>query len=299
MPIVKIIPWSTPGYAGLVDYVQKEGKAKGGGRPEVVPHNFRGTTRNEWIQELKGNEAWRRYPKQGNIYIYQEIISFHPKDAKHITKEMLESMMHKYMDLRGRDGMYLCAIHDHDDKQPHIHCAVSGVKFRTGMAHRLTPKTMRELKVNLQNFQKDRWAQEMSHSLPNHGAGRGYQTDAEYFLQKRKNERANAKELLQKQVAELYAQAKSQTEFLERLRDAGLHHYERDGVPTGIYLEGSNLKFRFSGLETPLDELPVDRTEEDKVLEEIRAIREARFNRDRDEMDMDRYIHLNPNSLFE
>lgn len=299
MPIVKILTRSTPSYGSLIDYLQKEGKGRGGTRPEIITHNFRGTTRDEWLQEFKENEAWRQRPRSNQIYLYHEIISFHHKDAATITRDMLEAMTEEYINLRGPDGMYLCAIHDFEDKQPHVHCAVSGVKFKTGMAHRLTKETLRELKVNLQEFQKDRWEKEMSHSLPNHGAGREYQTDAEYFLQKRKNERTNAKETLQRQVAEIYKEAKSQADYLQRLQNAGFLYYERNGVPTGIMLEDSDLKFRFSRLETPLEELPVERSEEERVLEEIRAIREARFDMERDEMDMERYIHLHPNSLFE
>lgn len=295
MPIVKVLTRGTPSYGSLVDYLMREGKGKDGKAPKVLTHNFRGTSRDEWIQEFIANEAWRQRPRSDQIYLYHEIISINHLDAENVTLEMLEDLANRYMDLRGRDGMYVAAFHE--DKQPHIHFAVSGVKFKTGMAHRLTKETLRELKVNIQEYQKDRWEKEMSHSLPNHGAGMGYETNAEYFLQKRKTERTNVKEVIKEQVAELYAQAKSQKEFLELLRDAGLHHYERNGVPTGILHE--DLKFRFSRLETPLDELPVDRTEEDKVLEEIRAIREGRFDVDRDEMDMERYIHLNPKSLFE
>jgi hypothetical protein len=296
MPIVKILARGTPSYGSLVNYLLKEGKGKDGRQPHILTHNFRGATPDEWIREFKENEAWRKHMRQNQTYLYHEIVSFSNKENPDtITREMLEDIAQKYMEFRGNDGMYLAAFHE-DKDHAHIHFAVSGVKYKTGMAHRLSKDGMRSLKDNIQIYQQKRFP-ELSFSLPNHGAGKGYKNDKEYFLEKRKNDRSNAKEMLREQVATLHAQATNQQEFLELLRDAGLHHYERNGVPTGIVHE--DIRFRFSHMDIPMDTLAIDLTQEQIALQQIQDIRRRRYEMDRDEMDMTRYIHLNPNSLFE
>lgn len=294
MPIVKVLTRSSPNsYGSLVNYLMREGKGKDGiAKPILLTHNLRGSTKEEFIQGFLENESWRKYTRKDAVLLYHEIVSFGKGDVKNITTEMLIDLAEKYMDYRGRDGQYLAALHE-DRENAHIHFAVSGVKYKTGMAHRLTRNDLALLKDNIQTYQHK---YDLSFSSPRHGLGKEYETNAEYHT-KRRNERSAAKVLLKEQVEELYKQAKTQPEFLELLQNAGLAVYERNGVPTGIILDGSDMKFRFSRMDIPFDELPIDRTEEEKVLNEIREIRENRYELDRD--DMERYIHLNPNSLFE
>lgn len=124
---------------------------------------------------------------------------------------------------------------------------------------------------------------------------------------KKRNERALTKETIREKVAETYNLTKTQKEFLELLRDNNLHHYERNSKVQGL-VDENGLKFRFSRLDVTFEELPVDiieKMEEQQILEEIQALRVAREEKEREyeiernEMDMLRYAHLNPNSFFE
>lgn len=115
------------------------------------------------------------------------------------------------------------------------------------------------------------------------------------------------KEKIREKVSEAYNLSKTQKEFLELLRDHNLHHYDRNRKVQGL-VDENGLKFRFSRLDVAFEELLVDiieKTEEQQILEEIQALRVAREEKEqeyeiqRNEMDMLRYVHLNPNSLFE
>jgi hypothetical protein len=80
----------------------------------------------------------------------------------------------------------------------------------------------------------------------------------------------------------------TQKEFLNNLRDLDLHFYERNGFPTGVVYD--DMKFRFSRLgieKEQFEGLPEDKTEEQKALDEIQAIRESRKIKDRDEIEFD------------
>jgi len=297
MPIIKVLTRSSANsYGSLVNYLMREGKGKGGGTPILLTHNMRGSTKDEFIQSFMENESWRKYSRTDAIKMYHEIVSWNKLDAEKMTTEMLLDFAQQYIDSRGRDGQYLISLHEDENKHPHIHIASSGLKYKTGMAHRLTRTGLSSLKDNIEKFQAMRFP-ELSFSSPNHSANRGYKSDKEYFLEKRKNERASAKEMLREQVATLHAQATNQQEFLELLRDAGLHHYERNGVPAGIVHE--DVKFRFSRMDIPMDTLVVDQTQEQIALQQIQDIRRRRYEMDRDDMDMTRYVHINPQSLFE
>ena len=297
---------STGSYGSLISYITKEGKGKNNGPVHVFTHNFRGGTPKEWIHEFKINESYRKHPRADQVLLRHSILSLSPdEDPQYATREVMEDLARKYIQLRGEDGMYIVGIHEEGAAHLHCHIAESGLKLYTGMAHRMTKDDMHRIKVELQQYQKDKYP-ELSFSIADHGKGAEYLRDAEWHLKKR-NERTLSKETIRAKVAELYGQSKTQKKFLELLRDNNLHHYERNGMVQGL-VDENGLKFRFSRLDVAFDELPVDvieKTEEQQILEEIQVLRAARgvkereYEIERDEMDFTRYVHVNSSSLFE
>lgn len=276
--IVKILTRNSPSYGSLIDYLLKEGKGKDG-KPVVITHNFRGTTKEEWVQEFMENEAYRQHVRKDQIYLYHEIISLSSKENKDlITPEIMEDLARQYITLRGKEGMYIASFHE-DKDHAHIHFAVSGVKYRTGQAHRLSHDDLYNLKDKFQEYHNDRYPF-LSFSSPEHGKGKQHTTNREYFS---KTKRTNVKDEIRTKIQSIVAEAKSQQHFLNLLREAGLHHYERGGVPTGVVYD--DLKFRFSRLDVPFQEMPVDmglHKEEQEILDEIQSIREGRRERDQE-----------------
>lgn len=272
MPIVKILARHSPTYGALLHYITKADKGKDQNPPRILTHNIRGTSIKEMEREFMENETFRRISRADQVYLFHEIVSMSALDKETITEDLLLQVAEQYIALRGREGVYVAALHADKDHY-HWHFAVSSLEYRTGKAFRVSPKELHELKVNLEAFTKQ--FPELQHSHCNHGSGREYVTDREWHA-RQKPQRNLIKEEIQEKVKDLFVQSKTQQEFLQQLTEAGIPHYERNGIPTGIVHE-SGMKFRFSRLDIDkeeLQQLPVDRTEEERVLEEIRSIRE-------------------------
>lgn len=271
--IIKVLSRHSPSYGSLIEYLSREGKSKNG-KQTILTHNFKGTDKEAWVKELMENESFRRYPKSTQIFLYHTIISLSDKENKElITENILNDLANQYINLRGTDGMYLLAFHD-DKEHQHIHVLESGLQYRTGMAHRLSHQDLHDLKVRLQEYHKEHYAF-LTHSLPEHGKGKDYTKDAEYYG---KEKRANLKETVKQQVHDLFNQATSQQHFLQLLRENNLNHYERNGQAAGIVYD--DLKFRFSRLDIEMDKMLIDQElskEEQQILDEINEMRNTQI----------------------
>jgi hypothetical protein len=83
-------------------------------------------------------ESFRQQVRSDQIYLYHEIISLSSYENEDlISQELLHDLATQYITLRGNDDMYIASFHE-DTAHAHIHFAVSGVKYRTGIAHRLS-----------------------------------------------------------------------------------------------------------------------------------------------------------------
>ncbi len=270
--IIKLLSRHSPSYGGLIDYLLKEGKGGDDKTPEPLLHNFRGTNKNEWVKELCQNEAFRKNPRKGQIYFQHAILSFNNLDSQNLTPEILKDLTQKFIELRGKDGMYLTAQHN-DRDHLHIHCLISGLKFKTGKAFRLPKDKLKDLKVQLQNYQIEKYP-ELKNSLPNHGSGKEYLTPNEYGA-KIKNSKSYKKSELALKINEILNTSSTQENFLEKLREQGYHHYERGGKIYGITLDDKNYRFNTLGVSLDkMNSLPNDLTQEEQALKEISELRQ-------------------------
>ncbi len=283
--IVKLLSRHNASYDSLIGYILKGARAKGK-EPQVFTHNLRSEDKKGWVKEYIENEALRQHPRSNQVYLYHEIISFSNKEETGaITKEMLDDIGNQYISLRGKDGVFMGAVHQ-EKGHTHIHFCTSGVKFRTGMAFRMSRYELQGVKIKLQEYHKQKYP-EIKQSFPKHGKGQEYVTDREWQA-RHKDERAVLKSEISAQVKSCFDVAKSQKEFLELLRDKGLHHYERSGKATGITYEDTKFRFSRMGISNEqFNGLAVDRAEEQKALDEIQAIRDGKEERAMKEKDID------------
>ncbi len=280
MAILKILSRHTPSYKSLIEYILKEGKNE---KPEIFTHNLRSDTIAGYTKEFIENESFRQHSRSDQVYLFHEILSFNAmEDSSKLSPEVIRDISHEYMRLRGQQGVMLGAVH-RDKEHVHVHMCVSALKFRTGTSFRLSKGQLRELKVSLQEYHKQKYP-EISKSFPNHGSGEAYVKNSQWYALQR-GQRNLLKNQINNKVRSCFDKAASQKEFLELLRDENLHHYERGGKPYGIEFEDT--KFRFSGLLEPeqLESLPVDLSEEEKTLAEISSIRERREDKEREEIE--------------
>lgn len=272
MAIVKILSRHSPSYASLVSYVLKyitnDEKTD---LLKIYTTNLRSNSIDGFVKEFINNEVFRQYHRKDGIKLTHEILSFSAEENNTVfTQKMIDDLAKEYMRLRGNKGLMLGAAH-HDREHFHLHFAVSALEYRSGKSFGLNKTQLRELKDRFQEYHKTHYP-ELTHSFPRHGSGEPQLTHGHWHAKRRD-------EVIE-QVKQSFAQSATQNQFLEVLRDAGLHHYERSGKPEGIEYEGA--RFRFSRLlgKEQLDTLPIDRTEEEKALAEIRAVRERQKERD-------------------
>ncbi len=238
--IYKVLSRHSNSYASLLSYIFKETKTSS---KQMFLHNIRGTSKKEWVREFKQNESYRKHKRSDQAYVFHEILSFSNADKEKINETILKDIVTEYIRLRGKTGVFAGAVH-YDKEHIHIHFCVSSVEFRTGKAFRLSPTQLRELKTTLQEFHIQKYP-ELTASICEHGKGGEYLTDKEYQF-KHRTGRKLLKEEIQHYVLKYFEESNSLKSFLEALREAGLHHYERKGVAMGVTYLGT--KFRFSRL---------------------------------------------------
>jgi len=210
--------------------------------------------------------------------MYHEIISLHrDEQTEAITPEVIADLTREYQRLRGEQGVILAVPH-YDKDNVHIHCAVSALNYRTGTSFGLNKTQLHELKIAFQEYHRTKYP-ELTKSFPEHGKGGRQIHPVQWHILKR--------EEIAEKVRVCFARATSQQDFLNRLRDVDLHHYERNGRPTGIEYQGQ--KFRFSRLleDGQFADLPVERSEEEQTLQTIRALRERQQQRDDHDLDIE------------
>jgi hypothetical protein len=279
--IIKILNRHNASYSNLIEYIFKEGKTPNGD-PHIITNNLRSDTKEGWVKEFLYNEANRKHIRKGQIYLTHEIQSFSNKDGK-VSREILDDIAKKYISLRGREALVVAGIHE-DKDHSHIHFCISGTKLHTGLSMRMSHAEMLKLKLDIQEYQREKYPT-LEHSIVNHGSGREYLNHREYHVKKRGDKKLKREQLMEI-VKDCFTKSKSQNEMLELLRAQNLNHYERAGKVTGIYADDKKYRLSTLGISNDMfNSLPIDRTEEDRALAEIRAIRKANESRERDRDD--------------
>ncbi len=256
----------------LVNYLFKQEK---GEKPQpVLKHNLRSRSTKGWAKEIDANEALRIRRRKDNIKLTHTILSFSNKDKDHISKELLKDISKKFVELRGKDNIYLASSH-YDKAHTHLHVVMCATKYLTGESNRISKKEFQELKLALDAYQKEKYP-ELIHSLPEHGKslhGRG--AEKEYQFREGK---LSQKQQILVTVESIYRQSKSLDHFLAQLISEGYQPYHRGGRLYGLENEeGRHFRFKTIGYDkNKLEELDRQHEHEEKELQEIRDLRESK-----------------------
>lgn len=263
----------------LVNYLFKQ--EKGEKLQPVLKHNLRSRSVNGWAKEIDANENLRILKRKDNIRLYHTILSFSDRDKDHISKSLLKDISKKYVELRGKDNIFLAASHN-DKDHVHLHIIQSGTKYLTGESNRISKKEFHELKLALDAYQKEKYP-ELVHSLPDHGKSlRLQRTEKEHQLQKREGKLSNKQQLLQT-IETVYEKSKSLDHFLVQLKSEGYDPYYRGGKLYGIEdIDGRHYRFKTLDYTDKLDSLQKQAETEEKELQELSDLRESKSS-DREE----------------
>ncbi|MBK8404222.1 MAG: relaxase/mobilization nuclease domain-containing protein [Saprospiraceae bacterium] len=258
----------------LVNYLFKQEKDN---YPKpVLKHNLKSHTTKGWTKELNNNFELRLNKRKDNIRLHHTIISFSNKDKKQINPELLKDITKKYIELRGKDNIYLASSH-HDKEHIHLHIVMSSTKLITGESNRISRQEFRDLKLALDEYQKEKYP-ELVNSLPAHGKSQKLQlSDPELKLQVWQGKLSEKQELFQT-VETVYNQSKSVDNFLSELKSEGINSYSRGGKVYGVEDEsGKHYRFKTLGFELKkLEELDRQTQEEAKQLQELASLRDSK-----------------------
>lgn len=271
----------------LVEYLFKHEKDQ---KPHpVLKHNMRNRSIKGWAKELDKNESLRIQRRKDNIKLNHTIISFSNKDKEQITDKLLIDISKKYIELRGRDNMYLASSHN-DKDHIHLHIVMSATKYMTGEPNRISKKEFHELKLALDEYQKERYP-ELVHSIPKHEKSLTGQ-----LIQKEHQPPSLEGKLSQKQqiletVESVYSKSKSLDDFLSQLKSGGYEPYYRGGNLYGIEDEGRNFRFKTLGFDKDkLEELDRQPDNEAKELQGISDLRDSKSEEKEPEDEIERSI---------
>lgn len=244
----------------LVRYIFQEEKQKSH-TPFVMKHNLSGRDTERWIKQLEFNASLRKIKRKDQVLIYHEVMSFNAKDTAFINKKVLQDLSKKYIELRGVENMY--AICEHQDRlHAHLHIAVSGSRFLTGLSSRMSKASFDMLKKDMERYQKEKYP-ELKHSIA-YSKEKAKSTDKKYVRQSNKSE-------ITKALDSVFAQSKTTHEVEKKLSDLGHTPYYRNGVLTGVSYKGE-MKFRLNRLGYNIHDIGVGR-ESEKQLKELESIR--------------------------
>jgi hypothetical protein len=246
---VKILSRKNPSYRQLAEYILKD-RTPSKSAKDIIKHNIKGSTIDAIVKEFERNEAFRTFTRKDQIAIYHEIISLSSNEENYIPDEVMIDLTRKYLELRGNKGMYLAGLH-RDTEHCHAHVMTSALEYASGRAHRISKSALQDIKLILQDYHLNKFP-EITESFCDHSKGRTYAKNTEY-QRRHKVERTKLKETVQQQVQDLFKLSKNFDEFLALIRDNGIHHYERNGIATGITI--GETKIRFSRLGISKEEI--------------------------------------------
>lgn len=252
----------------LVQYLFKHDE---GDKPKpLLKHNLRARSIKGWTKEFEDNNDQRLRKRIDSPKLNHVVISFHHGDQKKVTDRILKDLAKQYIELRGKDSLYLVNVHK-DRQHVHFHIIQSTVKYLTGETNRLSKKEFQELKINLQEYQRQKYPQ-LKQSLPDHGKNQKHRSA---ILKDQIIDKGHSHKLLvYQQVEKLYNNSKSLDGFYRNLKAQGYEPYQRGNSTYGIEHEGRNFRFKTMGL-TPekLEDLNKPAIKEERSLRELQELR--------------------------
>ncbi|MBK8243328.1 MAG: relaxase/mobilization nuclease domain-containing protein [Saprospiraceae bacterium] len=241
----------------------------------ILKHNLRSRSATGWTKEFESNDSLRLYKRSDNIKLNHTILSFSNKDIEHISKDLLKDISKKFIELRGNDNLYLASSH-HDKDHIHLHILMSSTKYMTGESNRISKKEFHELKMALDDYQKEKYP-ELIHSLPNHGKLTKVQSQDISYPFKDSIRTLSQKQQISETITEVYGKTNSGQEFLSQLKFEGLEPYYRGGSVYGIEDEGRHFRFKTIGFDVnKLDELDKKPSKQETELQELSDLRESK-----------------------
>lgn len=235
----------------ITRYITDEKKQLTPGTPFLITHNLHGKTLAEFVRQFEENEANRIHKRSDQISVQHTILSWHRDDSERITDNMLKDMAGEFIRLRGENNLYLFSKHE-DKSHIHLHGIVSATQLN-GKSSRMSRQAFADLKVALQEYQKERYPQ-LSHSLPRHGHAKELRTSDIVSAVQAPPGRETQKETLRHIWENAIRTAQSPEEVIQQFAEAGHIPYYKGDKLQGIAFDGET-KYRLTTSGVPTEKL--------------------------------------------
>ncbi|MBL7738473.1 MAG: relaxase/mobilization nuclease domain-containing protein [Chitinophagaceae bacterium] len=238
----------------------------------LIRHNIRSRSIKGFLKEFNENESYRLVHRKDSVKVFHTIISFSPKDRKHLNDKILKNIAKKFIEERGMSNLYIGTKHE-DKDHLHLHLCSSGTQLN-GRSARVSNQKFRSIKLSLDRYQREKYPF-LANSLPEHGKGRRLAKEA--LLSTLKANRQTNKVALLEALEKIYSQSRSKDEFLSKMKADGHEPYLRNGKLQGILFNGTT-KYRFSRLgfgQERFEILDQAKKNEENCLVQLRSLRKG------------------------
>lgn len=248
----------------LVEYILTDkGNIKDPYESFVLLHNIQTVDPAKIHHEFVANDKYRKQRKGGTA-LYHDQISLHPKDAKHITNEVLEDLLRKYVELRGvENALVLGKAHLHE-KNPHLHVMISANEIRSEKLNRMSRAEFDNLRLHFELYQRGKYPG-LSHSIVHTNkpvqlsidmALEDRHTRSEKAYQyKRRTGKETKKESLKRVLKGIFsAEIPIQKSFKTFLETPELTFYSHQNKPIGVIYQNRKYGFKTLGIEAGIIE---------------------------------------------
>jgi hypothetical protein len=251
--IIKQIPFHGL-YENLIDYFNRG--ASYDDDFTIFKNTQIGTNRNSVVSSFIQNDGYRKRVKTRAQHI---IISFHEKDSKNVTPEMLYAIVNNFLETRGYSR---CVVYGkaHFEKNAHIHLCVSQNYFLTDKSCDTPKKEYLRQNREVEYFQEEHYSKELANSFV-------YINEKKKELkQLQKSPKAKTKNKVIDTLNDLADKAKNLTDlyYLIETNHKDLKIYSR-GNKLNYGVRCEKLNFRFT---------TVIRQERYSILERLEKLRE-------------------------
>ncbi len=250
-----------------------------------IRHLIKGKTVEDWIHEFEENQSKRKYKRKGMIMLYHEIISFAAKDSDVIDRKTLTDITRQYIRLRSPEAPVVSTFH-FDAEHVHIHLALAGSKYKTGLANRISKSEFAEIKRQMEDYQREKYP-ELSNSLVDHGRSKRSKLEAEFQLEKRTRKQSKREDIRDK-LETIFSDVSSLEELWGALDEANMPHYSRGGKVYGVTVDNRNYRFSTLGFKDKMESLELEQ-EELENIDSLRSVPEKA----QDNSISERFTYLN------
>lgn len=199
--------------------------------------------------------------RKGSTAFYHEILAISKEDKNVVTKQMLQDLMHKYIELRGLQHAIVIAK-SHENQ--HIHLMISGNELRSKKRLRMSQAQMKTLLLDFERFHLEKYPQ-MVHSTVHtdkekvttrniQKEQKNKRNENEYQLKLRLQGNKTQKEIVAELVQKLMEKVANFNQFTKEIKATEtLKIYTYRSKIKGVLYQ--NRKYRFSTLNIPKDKI--------------------------------------------